>query len=248
MTKNGLHRHYDRLSAEERFRLDVLAMAQGDTEESERLTRTCPRRNYIMNDSGFGGRWSGTRELGMRVYIAIGGPLAKLQMIDAFRELAPFACTLMHNTAFDAYFDGHRSGSFHAWSYAGMKGNPPMWPREGDPEEGDEDAAVLKDTDHIEWMVDLGSKLIPDLMNRLEREVATEALSIWEGFSAFYREDMNLSPEKVLEVVVEPTLEHIEDMKARVERLGLEPDEEIATAIRKGLAESWSVIIERGDV
>jgi hypothetical protein len=248
MTRNGLHRHYDRLSAEERFRLDVLAMARGDTEESERLTRTCPRRNYIMNESGFGGRWSGTRELGMRVYIALSGPLAKLRMIDAFREIAPYSRTLMHNTAFDAYFDGHRSGSFHAWSYAGMEGTPPMWPEEGDPEEGDEDPAVLKDTDHIEWMVELGSKLIPDLMERLEREVATEALSVWEGFSTFCNEDMNLSPEKVLKVVVEPALEHIEDMKARVERLGLEPDEEIATAIREGLAESWSVIIERGDV
>ena len=248
MTKNGLHRHYNRLDAEERFRLDVLAMARGDTEESERLTRTCPRRTYTMNDAGFGGRWSGTRELGLRVYIALSSPLTKLLMIDAFRELVPFARTLMHNTAFDAYFDGHRSGSAHAWSNAGMEGTPPMWPQEGDPEEGDEDPAVLEDTKQIEWMVDLNSKFLPDLMERLERKVATEALSVWEGFSAFCNEDMNLSPEKVLKVVVEPGLEHVEDMKARAERLGLEPDEEIATAIREGLAESWSMIIERGDI
>jgi hypothetical protein len=248
MSKNGLHRHYDRLDAEERFRLDVLAMARGDMEESERLTRTCPRRNYMMNDAGFAGRWSGTRELGMRVYIALSGPLTKLRMIDAFRELAPFARTLMHDTAFDAYFSGHRSGSTHAWNYAGMEGTPPMWPEEGDPEEGDEDAAVLEDTEHIESKVDLDAKFIPDLMERLEREVATEALSVWEGFSAFCREDMNLSPENVLKVVVGPGLEHVEDMKVRTERLGLEPDEEIATAMREGLAESWGVIIERGDV
>jgi hypothetical protein len=57
---------------------------------------------------------------------------------------------------------------------------------------------------------------------------------------------MNLSPEKVLKVVVEPGLENVEEMKTRAERLGLEPDEEIATAIREGLAESWSVIVERG--
>jgi hypothetical protein len=233
---------------EERFRLDVLAMARGDAEESERLTRTCPRRNYIMNDAGFGERWSGTRELGLRVYIALSSPLAKLRMIDAVRELAPFARTLMYNTAFDAYFDGHHSGSFHAWSCAGKKGTPPMWPEEGDPEEGNEDPTVLEDTEHIEWMVNLNSKFMPDLMERLEREVATEARSVWEGFSVFCREDMNLSPEKVLKVVVEPGLEHVEDMKARAERLGLEPDEEIATAIREGLAESWSVIIERGEV
>jgi hypothetical protein len=248
MSKNGLHRHYDRLSAEERFRLDVLATARGDTEESERLTRTCPRRNYIMNDAGFGGRWSGTRELGLRVYIALSSPLTKLRMIDAVRELSPFAHTLMHDTAFDAYFGGHRSGSNHAWGYAGMEGTPPMWPEEGDPEEGDEDRAVLEDTEEIEWTVDLNSKFIPDLMDRLEREVVTEALSIWEGFSAFCNEAMNLLPEKVLKVVVEPGLKHVEDMKDRAEHLGLVPDEEIATAIREGLAESWSVIIERGDI
>jgi hypothetical protein len=43
MSKNGLRRHYDRLTPEERFRLDVLAQARGDLEESERLTRTCQR-------------------------------------------------------------------------------------------------------------------------------------------------------------------------------------------------------------
>jgi hypothetical protein len=31
--KNGLHRMYDRLEAEERFRLDILAMARGDMQE-----------------------------------------------------------------------------------------------------------------------------------------------------------------------------------------------------------------------
>jgi hypothetical protein len=29
MSKNGLHRHYDKLTPGERFRLDVLAMARG---------------------------------------------------------------------------------------------------------------------------------------------------------------------------------------------------------------------------
>ncbi len=37
MSKNGLKRHYDKLTPAERFRLDVLAMARGDKQESERL-------------------------------------------------------------------------------------------------------------------------------------------------------------------------------------------------------------------
>jgi hypothetical protein len=57
-SKKGLGRLYDRLTPEERFRLDVLALARGDDEESERLTATCPRRGYTMNDwdSSDGGR------------------------------------------------------------------------------------------------------------------------------------------------------------------------------------------------
>ena len=37
---NGLVRHYDKLSPEERFRLDVLEMARGDEQESENLEAT----------------------------------------------------------------------------------------------------------------------------------------------------------------------------------------------------------------
>jgi hypothetical protein len=53
VSKNGLHRHYDRLTPEERFRLDVLAMAREDSRESERLVSSCPRVSYTMNEMGF---------------------------------------------------------------------------------------------------------------------------------------------------------------------------------------------------
>ena len=48
-SKNGLGRLYDWLTPEKRFRLDILALACGD-EESERLTATCPGRDYTMYD------------------------------------------------------------------------------------------------------------------------------------------------------------------------------------------------------
>ena len=49
-TKKALGRLYDRLTPEERFRLDVLALSRGDEEESERLTATCPRRDYMRGN------------------------------------------------------------------------------------------------------------------------------------------------------------------------------------------------------
>jgi hypothetical protein len=56
MSKNGLRRYYERLSPEERFRLDILAMARGDAAESERLVGSCPKLSYRMNDRAFVGR------------------------------------------------------------------------------------------------------------------------------------------------------------------------------------------------
>jgi hypothetical protein len=87
--KKGLGRLYDRLTPEERFRLDVLAMARGDEEESERLTTTCPRRDYTMNDWDFVGRWEAARDLAMLAYVDVVRRLDKIKMIGAFRSFFP---------------------------------------------------------------------------------------------------------------------------------------------------------------
>jgi hypothetical protein len=84
-SKKRLGRLYYRLTPEERFRLDVLALARGDEEESERLTATCPRRNYTMNDSGFVGPWEAARELAMLSYVDVVRRLDKIKVIVAFR-------------------------------------------------------------------------------------------------------------------------------------------------------------------
>jgi hypothetical protein len=75
VSKNGLHRHYDKLTAEERFRLDVLAMARGDMKESERLVGSCPRESYTMNERGFGARWNGAADITLRFYVPWGSSL-----------------------------------------------------------------------------------------------------------------------------------------------------------------------------
>jgi hypothetical protein len=43
-SKNGLGKLYDRLTPEERFKLDVEATARGDEAESKRLVDTCLHR------------------------------------------------------------------------------------------------------------------------------------------------------------------------------------------------------------
>ena len=115
MSKNELHRHYDRLTPEERFRLDVLAMARGDAAESERLVGSCSKLSYRMNDRGFVGRWMGTIDITLRVRVLLEGLHSKLWMIDAFRQLVPYAQTLSRSVATESYFIGHRAGSYQAW-------------------------------------------------------------------------------------------------------------------------------------
>ena len=252
MRQSGHARFYDRLTPEERFRLDVLATARGDEEESELLLRTCQRETYTMNHLGFTGRWAGAFEITLRMYIAINHELAKLQMIDAFRELVPYSQTLSHNIAFDAYFSGHESGSRHAWGYAKMEGGPPQWPEDGpngeimEPDEDEQDPAIERDMDELEATVEEYAKFLPELLDRLERELATDALSLWEGFCAFCEESVGVPAESVVAVVLEPVADRIEDLKSRAERLELEAEAKTVEEIGEGLAESWRVVEERG--
>ncbi len=50
---------------------DLFRNAQEDDAESKRLTRTCPRGNYVMNDRGFAGRWQHATEHTARAYVRI---------------------------------------------------------------------------------------------------------------------------------------------------------------------------------
>jgi hypothetical protein len=246
MSKNGLHRHYDRLTPEERFRLDVLAQARGDLEESERLTRTCQRETYTMNHRGYTGRWSGIHDITVRMYVAIGEEIAKLQMVDAFRELVPYSQSLSENMIFDGYFRGHASGSRHAWIRAGKDGEPPGY--EEDSEEADENAdpAIDADTNGFEAIIEQYGGFLPEVLSRLEHTIIADALGLWAGFSSFCEECVGVAAEKALAVALEPAVGRVESLKARAEGLGLEANPETVEEIREGLRESWRVVEERG--
>jgi hypothetical protein len=246
MSKKALHRAYDRLTPEERFRLDVLATARGDLEESERLTRTCQRETYTMNHRGYTGWWTGTYEITLRMYVAVGNELAKLQMVDAFRELVPYPQYLSHNMTFDGYFRGHESGSRYAWGRAGKDGEPPGYEEDIEESEENADPATEADMDGLEAIIEKYGGLLPQMLDRLERTLASDALSLWKGFCAFCEECVGVEAQKVAAVVLEPVTGRIEDLEARAERLGLEADTETVEEIREGLAESWRVVEVRG--
>jgi hypothetical protein len=252
VSKKGLQRHYDRLTPEERFRLDVLAMAREDSQESERLVSSCPRFSYTMNDRGFVDRWQSAIEITLRIYVSLGELLAKLQMIDALRVFVPYSQTLLSNIAFDAYFKGHESGSRHAWAYAGKGGAPPAWPEGGpegeivEPEEEEQDPAMEREADELEAVAQQYNEFFPDVLEELERRCVKEAFSIWSGYAAFCEESAGVSAEKLVAVVLAPVVGGIEDMKARAQRLGVEAEDGLVEQVREALAEAWRIVEARG--
>ena len=252
MSKKGLHKHYDRLTPEERFGLDVLATARGDSRESERLLASCPRFSYTMNEMGFVERWRGAIEITLRIYVPLGEQLAKLQMIDAIRVFVPYSQTLLSDASLGAYYKGHESGSRHAWAYAGKGGGPPAWPEDGpegelmEPDEDEQDPAMELDADELEAVAEEYNKFFPEVLGELERRCVGQAFSIWTGYAAFCKEVAGVGAEELAAVVLAPVVGSIEDMKARAEQLGVEVDDGLVEQVREGLAEAWDIVEARG--
>jgi hypothetical protein len=239
VNKNGLGKLYDRLTPEERFRLDVEAMARGDTEESMRLVDTCPRRTYAMTDLAFSGRWQTTTEMVLALCVDLSQHMSRLSMIDAIRETLPFARIVYSNEGERAYLEGHERGSRYAWERAGMEGDPPGWqPLEDEEEVEDSDPAIGEGLDELSTRLE-ELDIMPELLNRLEREISRQAWTLWEAFAGFSETCLDVEPEKLLKARFEYMLSGVEDLKSRGERLGVEAEEEQLAEIRAAFLEPW---------
>ena len=236
-SKKGLGRHYDRLTPEERFRLDVLALARGDEEESERLTTTCPRRDYTMNDWGFVGRWETARELALLAYVDVVKRLDKIKMIDAFRGLFPYLSTVWQDDVHEAYFAGHRAGSRHAWNSSGKEGEPPGW--ESDEEEAERNADPTIDEDLKKWTGEERYARLEGKLEEVERELVREALTAWVGLGRFCAQEMGLEAEKLVEALARPFAERVRDLEELGARHEVEPDEGGVKDYLAIMTEAW---------
>jgi hypothetical protein len=235
MSKNGLYRHYDKLEPKERFRLDVLAMARGDMQESERLVSSCPKLPYKMNDRAFTGRWTGALELILRTYLPLADYLAKLQMVGMFREVVPDLDNLERESAREVYLDGHRAGSRHAWKEASQKTETaPEWPLE-------------EDLEARETKLGRSRLFSGELLDTLEKGLAHKAFKRWAAFAGFCAESMGVEAEKILAVALGPgPVERVEVLEELANRLGLKPEAETVEGEREELARGWKIVEDRG--
>ena len=230
MSRNGLKRHYDKLTVEERFRLDVLAMARGDKQESERLVSSCPRFSYTMTDRHFSGRWMLVLDLTLRLYVWVAEHLDRIDALRAVRAALPVQDEYARERMRDAYVEGHRAGARQAWGAAEAEGPAPEWPLGGIDEGG------------VDELAGLGASIMPEILDGLERREAGEALNLWRGFGAFCGDVLGLEAGKVLAVVLEPAAGRIEDLEATAERLDLGADAEKVEEIREGLSGAWDSV------
>ena len=246
MRGDGLGKLYDRLTPEERFRLDVLAMARGDAEESELLTNTCPKRDYIMNDWGFVGRWEAARGLAMLVYMDLAKCLDKIQMIEALRVAFPYLRTVWEDDTFWAYFDGHEAGSRHAWGKAGKEGDPPGYEEDEDKRVEGMDPAPEEDVRKWANKVAEVEKPITGALDRVEREMASQGLSVWSAFVGFCEEEMALDASKLLSALALPIAERAQTLEELAARLEVEPDAEDVEGYREIMGQAWRQALAKG--
>jgi hypothetical protein len=236
-TKKGLGRLYDRLTPEERFRLDVLAIARGDEEESERLTATCPRRDYTMTDWDFVGRWEAARDLSMLAYVDVVRRLDKIRVIAAFRGLFPYLSTIWQDDVHEAYFDGHMAGSRHAWNRSGKTGEPPGW--EADEEEAERNADPTIDEDLRKLTGEGRYARLAGKLEEMKCELVGEALTAWLGFARFCAQEMGLEAEKLLKALAKPFAESVQELEELSARHEVEADAQDVEEYLAIMTEAW---------
>ncbi len=247
-SRNGLGKLYDRLTPEERFKLDVEATARGDEAESKRLVDTCPRREYLQNEAAFTERWRTAITLTQTVGLDLAQHLARLAVVEAVKETVPYFRTVFINEAHRGYMDGHEAGSRYAWSRAGMAGDPPGCKFEELPDGGlevdedEEDPQIEESLDALERRI-VEVDIAPVLLQRLERDLVEKALPVWLAFGRFCEEELGIEPRKLLTAAFEPILEGVDKLERLARELEIEATqtvEEQAQEYRRLLSEGWS--------
>lgn len=110
MNINAVARHYDKLTPEERFRLVIEALARSDEQEADRLAAACPRKVYREIDAEYGERIRVSSKIVSAVIVDLAPRLAKLHMIEAFREFLPMFLGRGMDVAAMAWLDGYSEG------------------------------------------------------------------------------------------------------------------------------------------
>ena len=239
-----LSKLYPSFRGEERFRLHLEALYRGDEAEVQRLLESCPRETCSMNEADFANRCKASKEIVDILYVVLAPLLAKLSMIESFREALPYILKIYTNEAVFAYLDGYQAGARRAWEAAGKTGDPPEWKeRKGGDEEdkGSEMDREMENQRRITKRLEKVSGAVVGPLEESERELLEEALTMWTAFANCCSEEWGMEPEKLVKVWFEPMLPEIEKLKGLSGSTELNPEmlEEYKAALKK----RWSEVV-----
>jgi hypothetical protein len=169
-------RRYDRLTAEERFRLVVAAMGRRDTTDCDQLWQTSPRSTYRMPDATFTDRFDAAERVVLAVLMAVAPLTAKIELLRALR--------LLFATAVEWTVDESGFAAFYE-STVNQHDRVPE--------------AVLESDDRPR-------ERLPDLIDRIESELTAHATALAHGLAGFCREELNLEPLDLIRAFAIPLL------------------------------------------
>jgi hypothetical protein len=207
---------YDRLTAQERFRLVVEAFAREDQREAERLSNTCPCKAYKMNDVDFSSRLRASDLIVSHVYAELVEVLSTLRAIEAYREAVDTYEELLFASlerateeAALSFHQGWDAGCDHAWRVAGKHGPFPWNDKANLNERAKEMAQRIRAQSGSEASDDTRQKTLEEMGEAL----GVRARTIWEAFSRFCREQTGLEPETVLRACYPSAIALLEDIE-----------------------------------
>jgi hypothetical protein len=198
--KRNLAHMYDRLTAEERFRLVVEAFAREDELEVEHLSGTCPRKAYEMNDIDFVDRLKASQMISSYVCAELIGVLGMLRTIKVYREATELYEEALFSslewTTEEAALSYHQAwdeGCDYAWQVAGKRGPFPWNDKANLNERAKETAERIKP--NRQSKADDGSQ---EPLEDIDQALSTRAQTVWAAYSRFCREQTSLEPETML--------------------------------------------------
>jgi hypothetical protein len=154
--------------------------------------------------------------------------------------------TVWEDDTFWAYFDGYEAGSRYAWRRAGKQGDPPGY--EEDEDERVEGMDPAPEEDVRKWAIKVAEveKPIADALDRVEREMARQGLSVWAAFVGFCEEEMTLDASKLLSALAQPIAQRAQTLEELAARLEVEADAEDVEGYREILGQVWRQALAKG--
>ncbi len=195
--KDTITKYYPNLTGQERFQLAIKATAAGNESETNRLIKTCPKKDYRMNDAAFLDRMEAAETLTFAFALDFTELHGRLQMVEVFEKLIP---SIVEDIKYQAYLNMvncYEEGEKQGWLAAGGKGKLPATYKYS-PEK------VMKEISPEE-------ERHYQLLIKIREAFQGQLKALWKAFSEVCREEMGLEPDTPLAAFYCPVLAYVKD-------------------------------------